>query len=386
MPACGQVPELPVQPIDDGWMLTALVASLTGGLPEPDGAIAELAQFFGERAAWADWLGCYLPLTDSAPATGCASELPPSGLAPPSPAAAPPLQPIDPRLAELPRYFWLVQLPAGLVDGGQRLLRRFGPGGSPPGWLVPLQRVCQGLLQHRLLIEQFEQQVALRAEQIGYDFAYGLTHEINNPLANIAARAGQLASQPVERLSGPGGRRALETIQQQAWRAHEMLAELMLAVRPPQLQPVRCDLKQLMVRWLPQLEAAATQWSLTLNCHLPDRPLWGWVDPSAVGECVRALVRNATQACRAGDHIDLWLEATGDPHYLRLAVHDTGPGLSWSEQQRAWNWYYCGRQAGRGLGLGLSKVRRLITQQSGQVWLESQSAGGCRVELRLPCG
>ncbi len=390
MPTPGRFPELPVQPAHDGWMLTALVAGLAGGLPEPEGAISALSKFFEDHGDWKRWLDECQRLTGATPSPmltagtdrGVCPELP-ADLQAVTPANA---AVIAPQRARQSKHFWVVRLPEWLLEGSRSLGDGPGHGYQPTAWLLPLQRVCRGLLQHRLLIEQFERQVICRAEQIGYDFAYGLTHEINNPLANIAARAGQLATQPAERLGGPSGRRALETIQQQAWRAHEMLAELMLAVRPPQLQPGRCDLMHLVTRLLPQLRAAATERSIELTSHLPDRPMWGWIDPAATGECLRALVRNATEACRAGDHIDLWLEGTGDPQYLRLAVHDTGPGLSWAEQQRAWNWYYCGRQAGRGLGLGLSKVRRLIHHQSGQVWIASQPSGGCQVEVRLPCG
>lgn len=370
-------------------MLTALVASLAGGLPEPDRAIAELIKFFGTHGDWGRWLGGYLDLRGLAEpikAIGGGSVRSPGDRPEATPAMFVLPADIAPRLPQLPKEFWLVQLPAALLEGCRAVLHHLTSDSQPPDWLLPLRRVCQGVLQHRLLVEQFDDQVACRAERIGYDFAYGLTHEINNPLANIAARAAQLAAEPAERLSGPSGRRALKTIEQQAWRAHEMLSELMLAVRPPQLQPGRFDLKQLVTRLLPQLHSSAAERAIELSSHLPKQPLWGQIDPAATAECLRALVRNAIEACRAGDQIDLWLAATDDPHFVRLAVHDTGPGLTWAEQQRAWNWYYCGRQAGRGLGLGLSKVRRLVTEQSGQVWLESQPGGGCQVELRLPSG
>src|SRR6266576_2527019 len=66
-----------------------------------------------------------------------------------------------------------------------------------------------------------------------YNFAYGLSHEINNPLANIATRAQTLLADEKD----PDRRRKLATIVQQAFRAHEMIADLMLFARPPALQP-----------------------------------------------------------------------------------------------------------------------------------------------------
>src|SRR5436305_3971719 len=74
-----------------------------------------------------------------------------------------------------------------------------------------------------------------------YNFAYGLTHEINNPLANISARAQTLlVDEP-----NPERRRKLATIVQQGFRAHEMIADLMLFARPPSMRPEPADLTAL---------------------------------------------------------------------------------------------------------------------------------------------
>src|SRR5437868_15524952 len=76
---------------------------------------------------------------------------------------------------------------------------------------------------------EFSAAVEAAKLQALYNFAYGLSHEINNPLANIATRAQTLLvdEKDAER------RRKLATIVQQAFRAHEMIADLMLFARPP---------------------------------------------------------------------------------------------------------------------------------------------------------
>ena len=62
------------------------------------------------------------------------------------------------------------------------------------------------------------------------ELAYGAGHEINNPLANIATRAQTLLQEETD----PEKRRKLAAINAQAFRAHEMIADLMLFARPPQ--------------------------------------------------------------------------------------------------------------------------------------------------------
>src|SRR5262245_21085375 len=73
------------------------------------------------------------------------------------------------------------------------------------------------------------------------ELAYGAGHEINNPLANIAARAQTL----LEDERDPERRRKLQAIHRQAMRAHEMIADLMLFARPPKLELAPADLRQI---------------------------------------------------------------------------------------------------------------------------------------------
>src|SRR3954468_13179505 len=63
------------------------------------------------------------------------------------------------------------------------------------------------------------------------EFAYGASHEINNPLANISTRAQALLAEEPH----PERRKKLATIVAQALRAHEMISDLMLFAKPPPL-------------------------------------------------------------------------------------------------------------------------------------------------------
>ncbi len=77
-----------------------------------------------------------------------------------------------------------------------------------------------------------------QALEIAYEMAYGLSHELNNPLANIAGRARLLAEQETD----PEKRQQLATIVDQAMRGCEMIADLMLFARPPSWNPGDVDL------------------------------------------------------------------------------------------------------------------------------------------------
>ena len=96
------------------------------------------------------------------------------------------------------------------------------------------------------------------------ELAYGASHEINNPLANIAARAQTLLRDETH----PERRRTLEAIHQQAIRAHEMISDLMLFARPPQLVVERLNLNGLISDVVVSLTREASERQIEFEVHL----------------------------------------------------------------------------------------------------------------------
>ncbi len=242
-----------------------------------------------------------------------------------------------------------------------------------------IHRYLRASLQHKAKLETVDQLV----QRSMYHFAYGLSHEINNPLANISARASELAATE----SGERKRKSLKTIVDQAMKAHEMLAEMMLAVKMPELSFVASDLRGLMLEISHEWRGRSADRNIVWNAMICDDFLWSNFDRVALSEAISAGIRNALEACRSGDSLSLIAQrsesAQGELE-IRIAIVDNGPGLSQESLDHAWNLYFSGREAGRGLGIGLAKVRRIIEAHQGRVWLASKARQGCTMEIRLP--
>jgi signal transduction histidine kinase len=222
-----------------------------------------------------------------------------------------------------------------------------------------------------------------RFEQAMYNFAYGLSHEINNPLANIAARA-NLLSKEVEKSSHI---RSLSTIADSAIRAHEMLAEMMLAVQGPSIICKSDDVRSFLLERSREWSARTEACQLTWRTNLSDEFLWSRIDRTSLSEAIGGAVRNSLDACRPGDSLELIadrVESEAGQLEIRVAIVDNGPGLSETTMEKAWDLYFCHREAGRGLGIGLAKLRRIVELHGGRVWIESKERAGCSVEIRLP--
>jgi signal transduction histidine kinase len=65
-------------------------------------------------------------------------------------------------------------------------------------------------------------------------------------------------------------------------------------------------------------------------------------------------------------------------------VVDDGGGMDAETLRRAFDPFFSGREAGRGIGLGLPKAWRLLTVGGGTIEVESRPGRGTRVTVRLP--
>jgi signal transduction histidine kinase len=229
--------------------------------------------------------------------------------------------------------------------------------------------------------ESFEREVVEARIESMKQLAYGAGHEINNPLANIATRAQSLL--PGER--DPERRRRLAAIIDQAFRARDMIGGLMLFARPP--KPVRREVaaQSIVAAALEAVDAAARARGVRIVVDAPGREIVGDWDSSQLEEALRAVLTNAIEAGRSGGEVRICVEMDESlPDTCRVRVVDDGPGMDRETLARAFDPFFSGREAGRGIGLGLSKVWRLVEINGGRTTIESRYGAGTTVSILLP--
>ncbi len=222
------------------------------------------------------------------------------------------------------------------------------------------------------------------------DFAYGAGHEINNPLANIATRAQTLLKSE----SDPEKRRLLSAINAQAFRAHEMIADLMLFARPPRLERRPTSLAAVVQEVLAEFAAEAQERDIDLGqlAPPPASPLaiptdasvaTIDVDPVQCKVALAAIVRNALEAVGHRGQVLIDFSSTNDGA-AEITVSDTGPGIPPELRSKIFNPYFSGREAGRGLGFGLCKAWRIVTDHRGTLEVQTDAQGRNCLWISLP--
>ncbi len=210
------------------------------------------------------------------------------------------------------------------------------------------------------------------------EFAYGASHEINNPLANIASRA-QLLLRDEQH---PDRRQRLAMIEQQAMRAHEMISNAMYYAHPPQPQFENVDLVELLDRLVSDNRWSAKLQKTSLSLKCSDPVVKANVDPAQFEFALDSLIQNSFQSLGAGGTVTVGLKQAENQTLIEIV--DDGPGFSSRELEHKFDPFFSGREAGRGLGFGLSRCYRILELHNGSVLLKNRRKGGAKITLVLP--
>lgn len=232
-----------------------------------------------------------------------------------------------------------------------------------------LQQLARMTQRQRSFEDSFDRR--LHKTKLGAikELAYGLSHEINNPLANISTRAQQLQRGEDD----PSRVATLQRIIDQVYRAHEMIADLMFYANPPTARLNLCEITPIVQAVIDSFEEETERQGIRVEVTRPDEPTFIMVDADMIGEALRVLIRNAVEAIGCQGTIVVSIAGNGDATKIHIA--DSGPGLSEVARQHAFDPYYSGREAGRGLGLGLCRAYRIAQLHNAEITLAGGPAG-----------
>jgi signal transduction histidine kinase len=245
----------------------------------------------------------------------------------------------------------------------------------------------RALLERRVqtVVESLRQEIdheedrlrQLKLDALG-EFAGGAGHELNNPLAVVVGRAQLLLA----RTEDPETMRSLRIILSQAGRAHRILRDLMFVARPPAPWPRPCRPAELLRACLRDLQEECAARAIRLCGEIDESGPTSSLDPDALRHLAEIFVKNAIQATPAGGKVVVRSSVQGDE--LTWFFIDSGKGITPHEATHLFDPFFCGRQAGRGLGLGLPRAARLVALAGGRLHWSSNPGHGSVFQVHLP--
>jgi signal transduction histidine kinase len=105
------------------------------------------------------------------------------------------------------------------------------------------------------------------------------------------------------------------------------------------------------------------------------------LDAAQLEQIVMNLARNARDAMPSGT---LTITTATDGPACAITVADTGCGFSPDARAHAFEPFFTTKPEGKGTGLGLATVHRIVTAAGGTIQLDSRPGTGTRIKISLP--
>jgi two-component system OmpR family sensor kinase len=217
-------------------------------------------------------------------------------------------------------------------------------------------------------------------------FVADASHELRTPLTAIRGFA-ELHRQGAV-TGGEDTKQLLSRIEGESVRMGSLVEDLLLLARLDQareMEHLPVDIAQVTRDAVASAQVAGADHPISLTGDLDE--LYTLGDHNRIHQVVANLLANARTHTPAGTEIAVSIAEGADG--VRIAVSDTGPGLSEEDQKRIFERFYRAdssrvRIDGEGSGLGLSIVDAVMKAHGGSVSVTSEQGKGSTFTLFFP--
>ena len=247
--------------------------------------------------------------------------------------------------------------------------------------------IGEDVTEWREAMDRFSQAEKLAA--IG-QLAAGVMHEINNPLATIAACAESLVLR-VDDMRAAGYHveseftEYLKIVDSEVHRCKRIVDGLLDFSRPRPATKTRVDINAVIEQTLFLLKHHARFKKLTVTAELsPSITDIVHGNPEQLVQVFMALLLNAVDAMEERGTVVLRTRVAPAENAVIAEVSDEGHGIPRSEVTKIFEPFYTTKPPGRGTGLGLSICYGIIAEHGGRIDVDSAAGRGSVFRITLP--
>ena len=226
-------------------------------------------------------------------------------------------------------------------------------------------------------------------DQMKFRFFTNISHELRTPLTLIITPLDMM----IRRLTDEAMKKQLGTIYKNAQNLLSLVNQLLdfrkLEMKGEKLHLMNGDMEEFIVSAYNNFMPMAVEKHLNFVNESEHRALYMFFDRDKVHKIVNNLLSNAFKYTPEGGTVSLSLavEETEGRNYVRIAVSDTGIGISPSDLPYIFDRFYqVGNEGDEkiGSGIGLHLVREYVNLHGGRVAVDSRIDRGSVFTVRLP--
>jgi PAS domain S-box-containing protein len=220
-----------------------------------------------------------------------------------------------------------------------------------------------------------------KMESLG-TLASGMAHDFNNILQNVNDIIGLIQKESEEEIT----KKRVKLIKETMADAQFLISELFALGRKKPLDYRTIDLIGFLETITPQFNnLLGPNFSLTLE--ITEAPIWIQADPDYLKRVFQNLIGNSRDAMPEGGTITITVSlCTEDAknNTVLVRVTDTGTGIPPELTEKIFDPFFTTKKPGKGTGLGLALVRRIVMLHSGTIIVEKTGYEGTTFRIELP--
>lgn len=206
-----------------------------------------------------------------------------------------------------------------------------------------------------------------------------IAHSLSNPLNIISGNADYLLLNKKE--SEPDYEE-LKTIVDETTRITKSLRGLLNFSRPLNVEKTRIDLNKLAEGVVNNSRYAIGNKDISIKKILDKDLPHIMADKAQIEDALANLVINSIQAFTASGEVTVLTRANA--HSVYIEVRDNGPGIPPENADKIFRPFFSSKGYGKGTGLGLPIVKRIVEEHKGTVQLKSIPGKGTTFIITLP--
>jgi len=208
--------------------------------------------------------------------------------------------------------------------------------------------------------------------------ASGIVHELGNPISAISGNIDLL----IKRIKGEKEQEIIQRIRNDIDRMDKIIRDLLDFARPGRAQLQSVDIRQSIGSTIELIKTQKGFENIEIMLQAgPDTPMV-LADTTLLRQVWLNLFLNSKDAMPSGGKIVIKIRK--DPNTVKVEFSDSGHGIKKEDLGKIFEPFFTTKEPGKGTGLGLTVVQRIIHSMNGKITVESEEGKGTTFTITLP--
>ena len=173
----------------------------------------------------------------------------------------------------------------------------------------------------------------------------------------------------------------LETILAGTKRLEDVVTAVSHYTKLLQIEPERVAISEVLEQTQASIAPKEAELSRKIRWTVQSEPIKAMIDSALFTHALNELFMNALEFCRE-DEVSIEVCIFEEANRVHLEIQDSGTGISKEDRPYIFDPFFTTKAVG--VGMGLCRVKRIISEHKGIIEVDGVPGKGTKVSIRLP--